>query len=254
MALQVERQLTITDLIMNKNTVTVEELSKMFNVSLNTIRRDLSELENRGILKRTQGGAILTELNQYVRPHNIRKTEYCKEKELIGRAAAKIIEDNSTIILDTGTTTQQVLPNLGQFQKLTVLTNSLVVSNGLLSYPNIATILSGGILWHSSQALIGLPAEQFFSQFHADKAFLAVGGISVESGLTNPNIYETAVKRKMIEAAKEVIVLVDHHKFGQVSLSPIISITAVHKIITDSETPKDILKKFEKIGIEIIIA
>ena len=254
MALQVERQLTITNLIRSKNTVSVEELSKMFDVSLNTIRRDLSILETKGLLKRTQGGALLVEVNQFVEPFHIRKSEYTDEKELIGKAAVQLVSENDTIIIDAGTTTLELAKNLNGFQRLTVLTNSLEVANELIYNSNISVILSGGVLRQSSRSLFGLPTEQFFSQFHADKLFLSVGGISIADGLTNPNINETAVKRKMIEAAKEIIVLVDYHKFDRVSLSPITSLNSVHKIVTDTKIPRATLQELEKLGIEVVIA
>lgn len=254
MALQAERRLVITSLIRANKTVSVEELSKRFGVSLNTIRRDLDALEAQGILHRTQGGAVLQEFGQFIRPFHVRKTEYSKEKEAIGIAAAKLVAENDTIILDAGTTTQQVARHLGGLHRLTVLTNSLEVANDLLPNVNLTVILSGGELRQTSRSMMGMPAEQFFSQFHADKAFIAVGGISVERGLTNPNIHEIQVKRKMIEAAREIIVVADHHKFEQVSLSPIAPISVVHKIVTDAQTPEATIRKFTALGIEVIVA
>jgi len=254
LALQAERHLIITSLIRANKIVSVEELSKRFGVSLNTVRRDLDALEEQGILRRTQGGAILQEFGHFAQPFHVRKTEYSKEKEAIGLAAAKLVAENDTIIIDAGTTTQQVARNLGGLQCLTVLTNSLEVANDLLPNANLTVILSGGVLRQPSRSTVGMPAEQFFSQFHVDKAFIGVGGISVETGLTNPNIHETPVKRKMIEAAREVIVVADHHKFEQVSLSPIAPISVVHKIVTDAQTSEATIKKFTALGIEVIVA
>ncbi|MDI6870178.1 MAG: DeoR/GlpR family DNA-binding transcription regulator [Bacillota bacterium] len=254
MTLQAERQLIITSLIRANKTVSVDDLSKRFNVSFNTIRRDLDALERQGILRRTQGGAILVEFGQFAQPFHVRKAEYSEEKAAIGRVAARLVTENDIIIIDAGTTAQQVAKNLGHLQHVTILTNSLEVANDLLVHANITVIPCGGVLRPTSRSMVGIPAEQFFSQFHADKAFIGVGGISLETGLTNPNIHETAVKKKMIEAAKEVIVVADHHKFERVSLSPIAPITAVHKIVTDNKTPAVIIKNLENLGIEVIVA
>lgn len=255
MALQVERQLTILNLIKNNKTVRVDELAKVLKVSSNTIRRDLSQLEKQGVLRRIQGGAILTEIdNNFIQPFEIRETKYTAEKKAIGRKAAELVEKGDTIIIDAGTTTLQLARNLFQRQNLTILTNSLEISYELIANPNIVTILSGGIIRGSSRSLIGLPAEEFFSQIYADKLFLGTGGLTINEGLTNPNMHETPVKINMIKAAKEVIVLADSHKFGKASLSAIAPVTKVHKVVTDKKAPREILSKLEALGIEVIIA
>jgi len=255
MALQVERQLTIINLIKNNKTVRVDELTKVLKVSSNTIRRDLSQLEKQGVLRRTQGGAILTEVdNNFTQPFEIRETKYTTEKKAIGRKASELVGAGDTIIIDAGTTALQLAKNLFQRQNLTILTNSLEISYELIANPNIVIILSGGIIRESSRSLIGLPAEQFFSQVHADKLFLATGGLTITEGLTNPNMHETPIKRNMIESAKEVIVLADFHKFGRISLSTIAPVTKVHKVVTDKKAPKEIINKLETLGIEVIIA
>lgn len=255
MSLQVERQLIIQELIQEKQTVKVEELARQLNVSENTIRRDLTALEKQGILKRTQGGAILSEIQSSIRQSfDLRSRKNLAEKEIIGKCAVQLVKSGSTIILDAGTTTQQLANNLPSIENVIVTTNSIEAAYSLMSYPNLTVILSGGILLGSSKSLTGLPAETFFSHIYADQLFLATCGISLENGLTNRNMHEIPVKQKMIEVAKEVILLADHDKFGKVALSSFASLSQVHKIITDEKAPKAMLHQIESLGIEVIIA
>jgi DeoR/GlpR family transcriptional regulator of sugar metabolism len=256
MALQVERQLLIQSLIKENQTVRVDELAEKLNVSPNTIRRDLTMLEKHGVLKRTQGGAVLGEisLSPIRQSFDLRAGKNLAEKERIGKCAAQFVQPGSTIILDAGTTTQQLANNIHNIEHITVVTNSLEAAYSLIPYSNLTVILSGGILLDGSRSLIGLPAENFFSQIHADQLFLGTCGISIERGLTNGNMYETPVKQKMIEVVKEVILLADHEKFGKVALSPFASLDCIHKIITDEKAPAEMVAQFESQGIEIIIA
>jgi DeoR/GlpR family transcriptional regulator of sugar metabolism len=256
MPLQVERQLIIQNLIREHQTVKVDELAEKLNVSPNTIRRDLTMLEKQGVLRRTQGGAVLGEISPSYPPRqsfDLRSGKCLSEKERIGGCAATLVRPGSTIILDAGTTTQQLANNLRNLERVTVATNSLEAAYSLTSHPNITVILSGGILLGSSRSLIGLPAENFFSQIHADQLFLATCGVSLEKGLTNGNMYETPVKQKMIAVAREIILLADHEKFGKVALSPFAPLSCVHKIITDETAPEDLIAQIESQGIEVII-
>lgn len=253
MSLQVERQLTIMSILRNKQTVSVNELSKILKVAPNTIRRDLDQLDKEGVLKRIQGGAVLNEINKFVQPFEQRQGENTEEKIRIGRLAASLVENNDTIIIDSGTTTLEMARNLNHLEKLTILTNSIEIPH-VISNQNFVIILSGGILRETSKSLIGLPAEQFFAQFNADKVFIGTGGISIENGLTNPNIQETPVKRRMIDAVKEVIVLAHSQKFGKASLSPFCSIKNVDKIVTDANIEDEIRKEYKKLGVEILLA
>lgn len=254
-SLQVERQLVIHSLIKENQTVRVDELARRLDVSANTIRRDLNMLEKQGVLKRTQGGAVLlNEMHPPVRqPFDLRSRSNLTEKQLIGQYATRFIKPGSTIILDAGTTTQQLANSLRGIEHITVATNSLEVGHSLMAESEVTVILSGGILLGASRSMIGLPAENFFSQIHAEQLFLAARGVSIEKGLTNANMYETPVKQKMIQVAKEVILLVDHDKFGKVALSQFAPLNCVHKLITDSKAPRDMLAYIESLGTEVFI-
>lgn len=254
MSLQIERQLTIRTLIKKSQTVRIDELAGRLHVSPNTIRRDLAILEKQGVLKRTQGGAVLHDVQTPMRqPFDLRNRSYSTEKEAIGRYAATLVEAGSTIILDAGTTTQYVANHLHEIEELTVVTNSLEIAYSLTSYSNITLVVSGGIFFENSRALTGLPAENFFSQIHAAQLFLGARGVSLENGLTNANMYETPIKKQMIQVAKEIILLADHSKFGNVTLSPFAPLSSIHKIITDQHTPQEMIQEIEALGITVVV-
>ncbi len=256
MSLQIERQLRIQELIKAQQTVKVDELAAKLDVSPNTIRRDLTSLERQGVLKRTQGGAVVPEIQTLAarQSFDLRSGTHPGEKERIGRYAATLVKPGSTIILDAGTSTQQLAENLLHIQNLTVATNSMEVGYAFMSCPNITVIVSGGILLGNSRALTGLPAEKFFSQIHADQLFLGTCGISLDNGLTNRNMYEISVKQKMIDVAREIILLADHTKFGRSALSPFAELSRIHKIITDAAPPGEIMDALVDKGIEVLIA
>ncbi|UCF98327.1 MAG: DeoR/GlpR transcriptional regulator [Spirochaetaceae bacterium] len=252
--LQIERYLYIYNLLKQKNTVLIGELSRILHVSTNTIRRDLSNLEKQGLLKRTHGGAIFADSYMQSQPYEMRSKEGMTEKEKIGRMAASLIRDGSTVIIDAGTTTKQLALYLKSAGSLTVLTNSLEIAEILSENANIIVILSGGILQVSSQHLVGMPAEQFFNQVHVDQLFTSANAISIEKGMLSSNLHIVPIKQKMIDAAREIILIADSSKFDKTGIGQIAPLTAVHKLITDSGIEPQTASAISALGIEVIIA
>ncbi len=251
--LQVERYLHIHNLVKQKNTVMIRELSKSLNVSTNTIRRDLANLEKQGLLRRTHGGAVFVDSNQSM-PYETRSREGLTEKEKIGRKAATLVRASGTVIIDAGTTTRQLALYLKGISRLTVLTNSLEIAEILSQNPNIIVIVSGGILQVSSRHLIGMPAEQFFSRIRVDQLFTSANAISLEEGLLSSNLHIVPIKRKMIEAAKETIIIADSSKFNQTGIGLIGPLSAAQKLITDTGIAPEVADRIRAMGIELIIA
>lgn len=252
--IEAERQRAIINRVKKEGIVSVSQLSELFQVSQNTIRRDLQKLEENEVIKRTHGGAILKGFNNLDIPFATRVDKYRKEKQAIGYKASQIINSGDNIILDAGTTTAQIAKNIKDKRNLTVITNAVNIALELSNCREIITILTGGIIREITNCLVGSQAEEFLSKIHVDKTFLAAGGVTIEEGLTNPNPFEVGVKKAMIEAAKEVILVVAHNKFGNVTLTPIAPIEAVHKIITDKEVAPEYLGVFQQKGIEVILA
>ena len=248
--LEAERQLTIINLLKRKVGVQISDLSEICQVSQNTIRRDLGKLEKDGILRRTRGGAILSTSRGIELPANVRESRDFEEKQRIGVAGVSLIDDDETIIVDAGTTTLQVVRNLEGKRGITVITNSLLIGNNLSEKPDIVGIVTGGIIRHVNDALVGFPVEAFLAhQIHeVDKLYLGVGGIDIGSGFTITTPFEVELKRAMIRSARQVIVVAASSKLGKTALFNVCSFDDVHTIITGKEAPTDVLEKIRNTG------
>ncbi len=254
MQLANERLQQIEHIIRERQHIRVVELSEHLGVSEPTIRRDLQKLEEMGRIRREHGGARMVEKAAPELPVMQRIAECSEEKRRIGQAAAELIEDGETIFLGSGTTTLEVIHHLDARKNLTVITNALNIATQLASYPNINVIITGGVLRHSELSMIGHIVEQTLKELHADKAIISMRAISIDEGLTNDNFLETMTDRIIIQFAREVILLADHSKFGKVATGVVAPITAVHKIVTDEQTPTEILQQLRQRGITVIQA
>ena len=190
----------------------VVELADALGVSPSTVRRDLNEMDDRGLLTRVHGGA--SSLEGLVEPVlSSRSTTRLAEKRRIGQAAAVLIPDGATILLTGGTTTEAMLPFLAG-RKLTILTNGLNIAYHLTRYPEISVVVLGGVLRHDEMSLLGPIAERALAEFHLDAVFSSVFGIDPETGLSGANVSEADTDRRMLEAAP-LTVLADSSKIGR---------------------------------------
>jgi DeoR family transcriptional regulator, aga operon transcriptional repressor len=250
--LTIERRVKTLDILNSKGRVSVNELSRLFNVSEVTIRNDLSHLENKGLLIKSRGGAIKSQRVGIDQQLNEKTKLNSKEKQLIGKKASEIIKDGDTIIIDSGTTTVEVAKNLGEIRNLTVITNALNIASQLIRN-EIRVILLGGMLRNSSLSLIGPVAENSLKSFHCDKCFIGLDGIDSQSGIFTPNPEEANLNRMMIEASKEVIIVTDSSKFKRKSFAFISPLSKIDIVITDSKIPEDELKNLQDMGIKVIL-
>jgi DeoR family transcriptional regulator of aga operon len=177
-----------------------------------------------------------------------------KEKQKIGKAAASLIENGDTIILDSGTTTMEVARNLESKTDLTIITNALNIANQLAEFKGGNVIIPGGFLRKNSLSLIGATAEESFKNYFCDKLFLAVDGINSTHGLSTPNVEEAHLNRIMIEISKQVIVVADSSKFHKRSFAFIAQVAKVDILVTDSGIGAEEKRKLENAGIKVIIA
>lgn len=246
-----ERQLKISNLLKEKSSIKVSELSNIFNVSESTIRRDLQEMEERGLLSRTHGGAIGIEKTNFELSFKEKEVKKYEEKFNIGKIAARMIEDGDTIILDSGTTTLQLAKCI-KAKNITVITNSIDIASELSQRKDIELIVTGGTLRLSTRAMVGPITEGTLKNFRVDKTFIGANGISIEEGITTPNIMEAHTKKEMMKVANKVILVADSSKFNQVSFAVICPIRAANTIVTSSDLNEAIIKEFEENGVEII--
>jgi len=249
-----ERHKKILKLIEQEASAKVARLSKEFNVSESTIRRDLKSLEEEGLIKRTHGGAVANGHTKFEPSFSEKENKYLKEKERIGKVAADLVNDGDTIILDAGTTTTQIAKNLFNKSELTVITNGVNIAIELVQNDEVDVLLIGGSLKQKTLALVGPVAQQAIKRFKVDKTFVGVNGITVKDGLTTPDIEEAEIKRMMINSAKEVTVVADHSKFGEVTFTSICSINKINRIITDKEISNRVLDEYKRLDMEVNLA
>lgn len=247
-----DRYKKIMEILENDNSVKVSALIKLFNVSIETVRRDLEHLEGEGYLKRVHGGAVLEKIGSIENSFNSREREYQEQKLQIGEIASRFIKEGQSIAMDVSTTNYEIAKVLKKkYNKLNILTNSISIAMELSDMENYTIILSGGILRKFEYSLIGELAENNMSNFHVDTAFISMSGISLREGLTDYGFGEVRVKKTMMQAAQEVIVVADSSKFDTVSLLKVCDFSDINMIITDSNLKPVILDKYLKNGVSI---
>lgn len=248
-----ERYRKILDILERENSVKVSALTKLFNVSVETIRRDLEHMENQGLLKRVHGGAVLDRINGFQNPFPVRETKYTAEKMQIGEIVSNYIKENQSIAMDVSTTNYEIAKVLKtRFNHLTILTNSLPIINELSNMEKYTLIIPGGVIQNDELSIVGDMAEDNLNHFHVDTALISISGISLREGLTDYCFEEIRIKKKMMSIAQENIIVADHSKFDTVSLVKVCDLDDISMIITDSNLKEGIKEKYRKNGIEVI--
>jgi DeoR/GlpR family transcriptional regulator of sugar metabolism len=252
--LKAERQRMILDAIQDDGRVTVDGLSRGFHVSEVTIRRDLRELAEQGLLRRSHGGAVPATPAPPEPPviQRMTQTESCKE--CIGRAAAALVKNGESVFLGSGSTTAFVARHLRDRKGLTVVTNALNVATELASAQGVTVVVTGGMMRASELSLVGHITEQSLREVRVDKVILGMRAISVEEGMTNDYLPEVMTDRTIIEMAQELIVVADHSKFGKVASAYVAPVERVTTLVTDSGIDPGQLVYLEKIGVRVLTA
>ncbi len=250
------RRQRIVSLLREQGSVQIPALAEMFGVSTQTLRKDLNFLDSKGICTRTPGGAILNRGTSAVREDavDVKRTLFADEKVRIGRAAAALINDGESVLLDSGTTTLQVARHMNPDDAPVVVTNDVGILNELLSHDNVQLVFLGGTLRRKSQSFFGTQTEQALQDLHVDKLFLAADGFDIEKGITTHFEPEALLNRKMCEVAREISVVTDSSKFGRVCLHKILEPHRISKFITDAGIPAEARAALARMGVEVIIA
>ncbi len=249
-----QRQRKILELIRSGAAVKVADLSAEFGASESTIRRDLREMESSGMLERTHGGALLAEGTRN-EPTFVEKSGLnLAEKVAIARAAAELVKDGDSIILDAGTTTLQMVQFLQGRRNLTVVTNTLTIAAEFGNQPDIEVIVTGGAIKGNTLAMVGPVTERTLDEVNADWVFLGINGLDLVRGLTTPTQVEAAVKRRMIAAAQRVVVLADYSKLGTVAFATVAPVTNIHYLITDKRFDQEAARELTALGVSVIFA
>jgi DeoR family fructose operon transcriptional repressor len=248
-----ERRRQTAELVEQLGVLRISELAEMFEVSDETIRRDFSILEEQGLLTRSHGGAMAT--GKHIEPsYGRRMREHQHEKDDIARVAAELIEDGSTIILDSGTTMRCLASHLTAKRDLVVITNGVSNVDELLANPTTTVVITGGMIRRTTLGSVGDLAVAALQELRADHTFVATQGFSAESGISYPSFEEVAVKRAMLAAGAEVTLLADGSKCGRSSMVRVAPLSAVHRVITTPPIPEDERARIEELGVEVVIA
>ena len=245
-----ERRQQISTMVKAKGSVQVAPLAERFGVSMQTIRKDLHFLAERGVMERSYGGAIVAEAVAVIAepPVEAKRAIHRQEKDRIGRAAAAMVQPGDSIVLDSGTTTLQIAHHLADHEDITVLTNDFDILAVLAKKERITVVMLGGRLRRRNMAFYGAQTESAFDDLHVDKLFLGVDGFDVECGITTHFEPEAMLNRKMVAAAARVIAVTDPSKFGRTCLHRIINIGEIDDLVTAGEVPGGVQAAADRLG------
>jgi DeoR family transcriptional regulator of aga operon len=248
-----ERRREILRALNRDGRVLVKDLARQFRISQITIRKDLEFLDARGVIQRTHGGALPVQAGALLDP-TLREKEklHRRQKMQIALAAARLVEEGQSVLLDSGTTTTAIARALKDMSRLTVITNAINIAAELAG-THIDVILTGGMLRKNSFSLVGPLAERTLRQLSADILFLGVDGFDTKSGLFTPNLLESEVNRAMVEISRRTVAVCDSSKFGRRSLCNIMPVGAVHEVITDKQIPKADYRALRESGVKVTL-
>lgn len=245
-----ERRLAILDRLRRDGKVVASELSRSMGVSLDTVRRDLRELDDEGMLQRVHGGALPRSRTPLL--YAARERIAPEAKEAIARTAARLIQDGQVVILDSGTTAAQVARHLAPGLRASFLTASPVVAAVLAEHPTIEIALLGGVLDKETLAVVGAEPVESLRRVRADLCFLGVCCLHPEFGVSVPGREEAAVKRAMVAGAAEVVALASAEKLGTIEHHNVATLAEITHLVTEADTPEAMLAPYRAAGITVL--
>lgn len=248
-----ERQQQIIEHLQEYGRVTVKELCKIFHVSNVTIRSDLNELEEKGRLIRTHGGAMAADQNSPEVPFNLRMKKHTEEKERMAEAAAALIEDGEAVFIDGGTTASVIRFFLGGKKDITIITPSIEIASYVSHHTSLNIFVMGGFLKRESFSTLGAASANIISEWNISKAFFGAYGFSEEHGLSDVHTGFIEQKKFIAEKARVKIGMIDSSKWGKVSLDTFITVDNLDVIISDKNVPDEMKKVMKQHGIRAIL-
>ncbi len=252
--LSYERRQKIAEILKTQGLVKVEELAAAFDISPSTIRRDLDKLAAGGGIRRTYGGAYLEDSRAEEPPIILREREHAQAKEKIGKKAAELVKSGMTVILDASSTVGAMVPFLSRVDGLTVVTNGVKTASRLNSCANIRTYCTGGLMRKHNLSLVGMETCRVLEEINADTLFISCRGFGIEKGVTEASDEETQVKRCMLRAASQTVLLADSSKLGQVMMHKICDIGSIDILITDAKLPEALEEQCRRQGVRVLYA
>jgi DeoR/GlpR family transcriptional regulator of sugar metabolism len=248
------RHQELLQLVEAKGQISVEELARHFGVSDDTIRRDLQHLEGRKVLLRTHGGAVSTALLVHREtPFLTRANAEADAKARIGRAAAQLISDGETLIVNGGSTTFAFAASLGTRRNLTIVTNNIAMLSVLPAEAIEDVYLLGGKYRMNLGATVG-PVGFSSISISVDTAILGVSGLTATNGLSTTRPEEASMQARMIDCARRTIIVTDASKFGHDTFAQIAPLSAIDTLVTDSSPPPDLSQALSQANVEVVVA
>lgn len=252
--LMLDRRSRIAAIVRRRGSVRVQELAEQFQVSPVTIRSDLVQLEKEGLLVRDRGGAVAVSQRSALVAFDARTSMHLSAKQEIGRAAAALVAPGDTIFMDAGTTVVEMVPHLPHAGPLTVVTNALNVGLALQSLPEARVMMLGGSLNYATFGTLGPMAEHDLEGLMVQKLFLAAETVDIAAGVTDSTIEIAQLKRAMVRAAQQIILLADSSKWGHTGFIKVAPLSAVHTVVSDAGLGAADRTALERLGVRVIIA
>jgi len=252
-----ERRNKIKEMLFQKGSIKVSELTHLFQVSEETIRRDLYALEAQGLIEKKYGGAVLLDKERNLVPPppvHQRKFQFSEEKNAIGKRAAERIGPDQIVIIDAGSTTWYAATHLRETENIVVISNGMNIVEECSKNETAKIYLLGGELRRNSMSLVGPQAETELAKYNADYALLGTSGISLRDGFTSADPYEGEIKRAMVAAGRKVVILADHSKLNKPGLVSFCNFEDVDLLITSELADPDILDHLRSLGVEVEVA
>ncbi|MFB5661279.1 DeoR/GlpR family DNA-binding transcription regulator [Alteribacillus sp. HJP-4] len=251
--MKVKRITQIEEYLKNKQEASLEELKEHFNVSLNTIRRDINELSKSSTIKKVYGGVIYNKNNQATKAYEDRNISHLAEKREIGQHSGQFIEQHDIVFLDSGTTTHFVLDQLNENIDFTLITNSLEVINKAVKFPNVNLIVIGETYKRSTKSFTGITDDQTISKFNINKAFMSATAFSLDNGASNSDLLENRIKKLVCKRAQDIFLLIDSSKFGKTSLYTYCNLEDIDTIITNNDVAQAYVNFIKETNTNIIL-
>ena len=250
--LAIERRNAILEKLQAERRVVVSELSQIYKVSEETIRRDLEKLENDGFAIKSYGGAVINENANVDLPFNIRKKRNVISKQKIAEVISSRIKDGTSIMLDASSTAVYIAKALKERKNLTLITNSIEILIEMFDTPNVNVLSTGGAMREGSFALVGPQTDKMLNSYHVDIAIVSAKGFDLETGMTDTEELHANNKKTMLHAGREKVLAVDSSKFGKTAFTEIGTLEDISMVVTDAKPDEVWLQAVKEYGIECI--
>ena len=250
--LAIERRNQILEKLQTEKRVVVSELSQFYEVSEETIRRDLEKLEQEGYAIKSYGGAVLNENTSIDLPFNLRKKRNVSGKQKIAGLIKGMVSDQESLMLDASSTAVFIAKELKEKKNLSIITNSIEIIMELFDASDWNVLSTGGAAKEGSFALVGPQTDRMLKNYHVDKAIISCKGVHLDAGITDSEELHAVNKKTMLDSATEKILVVDHTKFDQTAFAQIGSLQDLTMIVTDEKPEVKWLQVFEDMGIECV--